>query len=403
MKTIQHIIIFWSLTIAAHMSAQTAISLEEALKIATENNKGIKGAEILSAYHQRLKDSYRTIDPLSASVEFGQFNSEKTDSRLTVEQNFRLPGFYRSQRRVLEEESRNADIQADLQKWDLRREVALLYNELEYSSSKIRILKRADSLYSQYFKRANLRFQKGETNTLENASAQNMRGEAQLQLRALQSHREVLLSQFNFLLNSENQYTNEAARYEPLKMASVDSTDKLQHLRLQKVQQEISVQKARVAAERAKLLPSFNLGYNNMSISGAGSSGQRFHSVMGGVALPVFNKAQKAAIEAEEIRTGYYEKQYQLEADRLRNQQEQYVLQQKKLQDEIDYYEQTAQRNAKTMLTAANRLLYEGEINYLEWTVITNQALETERKFVDTVYEFNKTVLGLQALTQSYP
>jgi outer membrane protein TolC len=71
-------------------------------------------------------------------------------------------------------------------------------------------------------------------------------------------------------------------------------------------------------AEKAKLIPSFNLAYNNTSMYGNGADDKfynhstRFHSGMIGVGIPVFNSAQKSVIEAQKINQQIAENNYQL-------------------------------------------------------------------------------------------
>ena len=85
-------------------------------------------------------------------------------------------------------------------------------------------------------------------------------------------------------------------------------------------------QNAKLQTEKAKLNPTFNIGYNNMSMYGNGADNKfyersaRFHSGMIGVGLPIFNSAQKSVIEAQKVNQQIAENNYQLGLLNLKNQ-----------------------------------------------------------------------------------
>jgi hypothetical protein len=51
-------------------------------------------------------------------------------------------------------------------------------------------------------------------------------------------------------------------------------------------------------------------------------------------------------------------------------------------------------------LKTANRLYYEGEINYLEWSILINQSLDIQNKLIDTQKLLNEKTIQLNNLTQ---
>jgi hypothetical protein len=65
-----------------------------------------------------------------------------------------------------------------LQKWQLKKEISLVYNDLKYLDEKKKLLKKADSIFTQYYNRAELRLKKGESNLLEKATAENLKSQA---------------------------------------------------------------------------------------------------------------------------------------------------------------------------------------------------------------------------------
>lgn len=384
--------------------SQTPISLENAINKAFSNNLNIKSGELKINYQEKLKGSAVTIDPLNISAEIGQINSAYTDNRFSINQTIRLPKFYNAQKTLLLEEWKSSVLNLNLQKWQLKKEISLVYNDLKYLDEKKKLLKKADSIFTQYYNRAELRLKKGESNLLEKATAENLKSQANLQLKALEKDKEIALQKLNFLINDGTFYQNEKGKYEILNFESLSTDYAGNPLVLKQLEQEKNIQNAKLATEKTKLIPSFNLAYNNTSMYGNGADDKfynhstRFHSGMIGVGIPVFNSAQKSVIEAQKINQQIAENNYQLGLVNLKNQFSQYYGQFQKLNEEIDYYQKTGLNNSESIFKTANNQYFNGEINYLEWTLLVTQAFDIENKYVDKLKELNDNIIELNTL-----
>ena len=119
-----------------------------------------------------------------------------------------------------------------------------------------------------------------------------------------------------------------------------------------------------------------------------------------GVGIPLFNGAQKSLIEAQKINQLIAENNYEIGSKNLKNQYEMLLKKNKKLKSETDYYQSKGLKNAETIMKTANRLYDEGEINYLEWSILINQSLEIQNKLIDTQKMLNEKIIQLNNLTQ---
>ena len=406
MKQLIKIVLTISVLIAIQLKAQKPISLESAYEKAFKNNLNLKSGQLRIDYQDKIKKSHAVIDPLNVSGEIGQFVSAYTDTKFSVNQTVRLPGFYNSQKQVLMEEWKNSILSLEVQKWQLKREIALIYNELNYQNEKEKLLLRADSIYTNYYKRAELRLKKGESNILEKTTAENYRSQAEIQLVNLKKDREVSLYQFNFLINDETIYSNENVNFYEISEFNRDSNYAGNPAVLKQLEQQKSIELAKLKAEKSKLLPTFNIGYNNSSMYGTGADDKfyeksaRFHSGVIGVGIPLFNGAQKSLIEGQKINQLIAENNYEIGSKNLKNQYEMLFGAFEKLKSETDYYQSKGLKNAETIMKTANRLYDEGEINYLEWSILINQSLEIQNKLIDTQKMLNEKIIQLNNLTQ---
>ena len=384
--------------------SQTPISLEIAIDKAFKNNLNIKSGTLRIDYQNKMQKSAVIIDPLNISAEIGQMNSFYVDNKFSVSQTIRLPKFYNAQKTLLLEEWKNSLLHLDLQKWQLKKEISLVYNELNYFDGKKKLLKKADSIFTQYFQRADLRLKKGESNLLEKATAENLRSQAEMQLKSLEKDREISIQKLSFLINDGNLYQNENANYGILNLENLNSEYAGNPLVLKQLEQEKNIQNAKLLAEKAKLSPSLNLGVNSMTMKGNGADEKyynathRFQSGFVGVGIPVFNSAQKSVIEAQKVNQQIAENNYQLGLVNLKNQYLQNLGQFQKLNDEISYYQKTGLQNSESILKTANNQYFNGEINYLEWTLLVTQAFEIQNKYIDRLKETNDKIIEINSL-----
>ena len=384
--------------------SQTPISLEIAIDKAFKNNLNIKSGTLRIDYQNKMQKSAVIIDPLNISAEIGQMNSFYVDNKFSVSQTIRLPKFYNAQKTVLMEEYKNSLLHLDLQKWQLKKEISLVYNELNYFNEKKKLLKKADSIFTQYFNRADLRLKKGESNLLEKATAENLRSQAEMQLKSLEKDREISIQKLSFLINDGTFYQNENSKYGILNLENLNAEYAGNPLVLKQLEQEKNIQNAKLLAEKAKLSPSLNLGVNSMTMKGNGADEKyynathRFQSGFVGVGIPVFNSAQKSVIEAQKVNQLIAENNYQLGLINLKNQYLQNLRQFQKLNDEISYYQKTGLQNSESILKTANNQYFNGEINYLEWTLLVTQAFEIQNKYIDRLKETNDKIIEINSL-----
>ena len=103
-------------------------------------------------------------------------------------------------------------------------------------------------------------------------------------------------------------------------------------------------------------------------------------------------------IEAQKVNQQIAENNYQLGLMNLKNQYLQNLGQFQKLNDEISYYQKTGLQNSENILKTANNQFYNGEINYLEWTLLVTQAFEIQNKYIDRLKELNDKIIEINSL-----
>ena len=388
--------ILFFLLIGIKVSAQIPITLEEAYSKAIVNNLDIRGAELRVNFQDRLKKSAVILDPLNISSDIGQIDTKDMDYEFSVSQTFRLPSFYKRQKQVLREEWQNSLVSVNLQKWQIKKELGLIFNNLNYLDKKKYLLEKMDSIYTQYFNRAELRLKKGETNLLEKATAENLKSQINIQLFNIKKDKEIVLQQLNLLINGKEYYTNKKEDFFVEKI-NFSENDINNHWIIQQLEQQKNIEQARLGVEKSKLQPYFSLGYNNIAKRETGEL-MRLHNISVGFNIPIFNLGQKAIIEGQKVNQLIAENNKQIGVRELKKQFVELNGNYEKLKSQVDYYQQKGLKNSEEIIKTANYQFYRGEINFLDWSILVNQALDIQNLYIDKVKELNDKTIELNSL-----
>src|SRR5215203_2117730 len=390
--------------ISALAIGQHGITLQAAVDTALKNNLEITGQRLNASYLQKLTQSGTIIPKTNAAVEYGNINSAYSDTRFGVNQTINFPSVYKAQKALLNEEYKAGLINVDAKSREIKRRVTEIFYELLYLDEKRNILLQSDSLYAEFLRKATLRFQKGETNILEKTTAETQRGQIDLQLQQLEQDRQVLQTRFRFLLQTETAFVPQTTDLKLSLIPLVDTSSLAQHPQIKYLEQQRNIATAQARTEKSKLSPDLSLSYFNQSFKGYQnidgidkyfSASKRFSSVQAGVAIPIFNSAQKARINAAKINELISLNNYQIGVTTLNNQyRELFQTYQKHLQA-VSYYESTALRNANTIANTANTQFTGGDINYLEWVLLMNQAITIRSEYIEALRNLNTTTVQL--------
>lgn len=400
MKALSILMIFLCLG-SVHAHAQTKISLQAAIDTALKNNLSVKNEELRMKYQQAVLKTAVAIPQTNVIAEFGQINSAYTDNRFGVMQSISFPTVYSNQKKLYEEELQSALLNKTLQEREIKKAVTQTFYAFIIQKEKEKLLIKADSNYASFFNKATLRLKTGESNILEQTTAATQRGSIALQLKALQQQMDVTITQFQFLLNTTTVLEPEEDGITANISMPGDSVSLSQHPLIQLYEQQQKIAAANTKLERSKLLPELNAAYYNMSMKGTGADDKyytastRFQSFQVGVGIPLFYGAQKAKANASKVNEQIAENNVSLQLQNLQTQYKNALTLYNNNVDAVNYYRNVALHNADTIITTANLQFVNGEINYLDWVMLTNQAITIQNNYLDAVQALNESVISI--------
>jgi cobalt-zinc-cadmium resistance protein CzcA len=400
-KSIKGISVFILLIISIGANAQDKITLQQAIDTALTNNLTVKNERLKSEYQQKLSKSGVTIPTTTIVGEYGQINSFYTDTRLGISQTFNFPTVYARQKALLNEELKNSVLQIGVQEVQLKKQVMQVFYTLIYLQQKKELLQKNDSIYSEFLNKISLRFNKGESNILEKTTAENQRGQIVLQLLQVKQDAALLQLQFQLLLNTTTVFVPNDNEILKNKIIPLDATLLVEHPAILLLKQQQQIAEATTKLERSKLAPDLTFGYNIMGMRGMGANNKeyngtlRFQSGQIGLGIPLFSGSQRAKISASKTNEMIAQNQYELSLQNFENAYRSAYTEYQKFEEIVLYYENSALKNAEIITQTANLQFLNGDINYLDWVLLINQATTIQSDYIEAVKNRNNAVAEL--------
>jgi cobalt-zinc-cadmium resistance protein CzcA len=386
------------------VNAQEKIDLKTAVDLALKNNRTVKNETLKAEYSQKLIKTANNINQATLSTEFGQINSIYTDTRFGLSQSFSFPTIYSKQKKLLNEEWKTSVLSISLKEAEVKKAVSQLFYSILILKEKERLLIEADSIYSTFQEKAELRFKAGASNVLESATAKTQRGAIFLQLKALQEEIELAKLQFQLVLNTEN-------RMEPAPISSLipflyspDNITIASHPLIQIANQQKNIASANTKLEKSKFMPELSLGYFNTSIRGTGADDQyyprskRFGSAFVGIGVPIFTSAQKARVNASALSEKMAENNFQTQKSFIETEYLSAVSRFKTYKETLNYFEEFSLPESIKIRQSSYSQFINGDINYLEWVMLNNQVFMLQNNHLDLIRGLNETIIQINYL-----
>jgi len=389
--------------------AQEKISLTAALDSALKHNISIRVSKTEVGYYQALKKSNLDLEKTNTTFEYGKFNSTINDNRFSLSQAIQFPGVYKHQGSINQTNIKISETNATQKELDIKNLVKQTFYRIVVLQQKRTLLIETDSIYAHFLQKTKQRFKVGDVDVLEKTTAENQRLQIFNQLEFLETDYRILLDRFKVLLNINNEVEPSSAEaiYHLAALPDRDYVERNPVVQLQK--QQILLSQQQYKLEKSKLMPSFNAGYNSSTIIGWQTtnqnlekyfgSGNRFSSVNVGIGIPVFWGAQHSRIQASNVLI----RQRKLEADMVMQQL------QSDLQTAVSIYQQsdrlvksyqtTMLPNANSIIQTATLKLNAGEIGYLDWVILINQAIQIRSEYFNTVQQLNEAAFEVEKIS----
>lgn len=377
------------------------------------NNAAVQAASRSVVARRALIGSAGSMAKTNLSAQLGQYNSEKFDQNFELSQEIPFPTVFKARRTLFEKDVLLAETDYRLFKNMLALQLANAYEDLSFAYAREEKLKRLDSLYAEFERASQVKFQAGDIPKIQVTTAKTKRGEAQLQLRQQQVLIENLKEQINAFTNdSLMHHIDHPALVVDMIDKSLQEELLVSNPELGQIANQIERAEAEIGLEKQQRLPDFTIGYANTSFIGSDvqngividerTSRDRFHSANIGVAIPIFNTGAKSRIKSIKLEQEANNLRLQQRSRELKSELNNNIKLFQQQQEQYKFYRSQGLQNAADILNAG-RLGYEvGDMDYIEYLTAIQNAITIEMNYIQSIYENNQTVNNIRYIIGSH-
>ncbi len=389
------IVPFLALLCILPLPSFSQLSVSQAIEMATKNNGNLKTTQLEIVGQRALVPAAYDIPRAGLDLQLGQTQSRPLDYTLGFIQPFASRAVYKSQEKLLQSQVGLIEKRLGLEQNELAYRVKEQYYQILFQYKLKSLLTQQDSLYQTAAKAARVRYQTGETNKLEAMSIETQLREIQNRIAASQADLNMGYRNLQALLFTAESLqidTTTALKRNISILRSVDYEKTNPLIEVLKQQGEVNSNLTETEKQRQK--PDWRLGIANQSVTK--EYGYTF--LQGGIGIPIFNKAQKARIEAAKINQQVTESQLQTTLKQLQVNLDILEQQQQKYEKALDYYEKSALPQADLLVSTALKTFRAGDIEYVTFFQNVQQVAQIRENYLANQLNYSLIVIQIEKI-----
>lgn len=397
LPTVLSVLILFYINISDVLGQNKAISSNEAVAIAIRNNRALHTSSLRIKQAEQLVRS--SFDPGKTEIYFNRDLNNIAPNELPlnvwgVNQSLQFPTVYGARNKVLETEVQLYRDRYELDEMALSKNVELSYLTIVYWKQLQSSYRLLDSLYSDFSRAANRRYQEGESNYLEMLTAEAKRTEISVQLEQIGEQIKRAHAELQHWMQWDSAFTLSENSLKRLELRLPDTSS---HPGFRYASNASMLAQKQLNLQKQQILPDLNIvlfqGTNN------GTGVQSYTGFQLGLAVPLWYGSQKALINAAATEVDIQRTQSTQFKLELNTRYETLRSDLRRNEEALSYYESGGKKLREEIISHANNAYRSGEIDYLQYTQLMENAQNMELAYLKALYEFDVSVLQINYLS----
>ncbi len=384
------LLVLLTIPFIGHSQAKN-IKVEEAIEIALEHNLGLQASAQRIEQSQQLIGS--AIDINKTEIYYNKDLNNIAPNNLPlnvwgVSQSIQFPTVYGAQKKVMEGRSQLTKDQYALDKRMISKEVSKAYYEIVYWEQLHHNYIYLDSLYAAFEIAANKRYEMGASNYLEKLTAETKKKEISLKLNQIKESIQKSYILFHQWLQSDSTYQVSTMELERIELIAFDT---ISHPAINYYTDALELSNEQQKLEKQKLLPDLNATVFRGTNNGPGV--QSYSGFQVGVAVPLWFGNQKSKIAAAKTEATIIQSESNNYKIQLASNYQALQSDLRQFEKGLEYYESTGKRLSEETLFHAIKSFQNGQINFLQYTQLLENAKNIESNYLYNLFQYNMAVL----------
>ncbi len=392
--------LFFISKINAQIINNQILTIKQALEISKKNNPLIEIAILENKSTKMLVKTAYDIPKTDFSGQYGNVNDFRVDYSFNISQSFAMPHVYARNKAFLESQSNITNKNIDVQTQMLMRDTKLAYITLAYIYEKNVLYQKQDSIFSILEKIANARQKSGETSKLEYLNIQQKAQELKFFYAQNKQETNLRIIQLQKLLYVPNNFNNfNIENLKNIKLAKPDTNKKVNFALLDQKKEFIEAQKKYTNWQKSLLSPDLKVGYYTMQEGE--ERNKNLHVLQLGVAVPIFNQAQKKRVEESRILEKISEENYKNTETQATFDLNFIAKQHEKQKLALNYYENEQLPRLRELEKLAQSAYKNGETGYFEVLQVQFSVFNAEMQYIQELNAYLDNLVHWQYFTGS--
>jgi cobalt-zinc-cadmium resistance protein CzcA len=374
------------------------VTLPDAIERAKENYPSLKAAALEIEKQQALKSTaydFGRTSVFTGKEETGN-GAVGSQNQVGIGQNnidvFSIP----AKSQLADERTELAVAGREMTENTLVRDVSIAWYRAFYSKKEWQLYRQLDTLFADFLRAAELRYQTQATDRIEYLAASARYNELKINIKRAESNHRAALQILNQYLLMPHAFDVKDSDGLPESFTLPVMPDSLQASPLLDFYaQQVNVNEAQWKVQKSNYLPKLDLGYTRQAVDG--QSG--FYAWEAGISVPLLFFSQKGKTKAAQldyhIAAQNFDRQ-KLELNAAYNEQ---LSRFQVLQEVLGYYRDEALPLAEEQMQAANISYRLGSIDYVQFIQNMETALKTQQDYLQREAEYLELAARLKYLT----
>lgn len=358
------------------------ISLQEAEEFAVKNNLQLRTAQAEIKHQEALVPTAILVPKTSFELQYGSIQMPNTgDYSFTIAQPFYNPKENKARKALFESYVKQATTEQELLALDIKQKVRQSYYTFAFYGQLLDLLSNQDTLFTKAIRRAEVRYGAGETSLLEKTNLEIQKQELlnRVTMAKYRLEREELVLKQLLQWTSPTILVDQAELEKETLIPNLDGNSPF----VQRIDRLNDINQGQVTLAQSSLKPDFFAGITNQSMSGSFSQ----FVAIGGINIPIFQKAGKAKVEAYKIQQNVLSSQKSALESEILNAFETLNNELSMTLKEKEYLHNIALPQAELVSNTAQKQYLLGEINYLEYQQNFKQAYDIREQYLNKLLE----------------
>ncbi|MBL3656134.1 CusA/CzcA family heavy metal efflux RND transporter [Fulvivirga sediminis] len=388
------------IALAFTSSYSQTLSIEEAQNLATESNPSLKASAIAIEKSNRLQKT--AFNPDNTNVFYGveersrETGGQEGTESIGLSQQIDFPTAYVSRSKMLKQQTVVQEKAYQVDRAILLKEVNLAYAQWINAWQKVEFYQQLDSLYQNFEKAANIRYETGESSGLERLNAQSKRQEISLLLSSALADETTAFTALNQLLNNRlSEKPSPSTLFMELETKVTDSFADNPFVSYQ--QQKVTLAEKQLKAQQSQWLPGLKGQYTFQNMNGQNG----YYGFQVGLTIPLFFGAQQAKMQASRLEIDRQNMLVQNQKLAWNSALLQAGVNYEQQQKQLKYYQNTGLPLSKQLFEGASLSFTSGDIDYVEYLQSITQASTIKTNWFDALLKYNQSIIEINFLNGS--